>query len=74
MTEVGDGMSAPHPKTNITSKKAFPTLSGRASLHPALSFGEHKGGRCLAYGYDHDRTCRARPALRDWHIGALTGL
>jgi len=67
-------MSASHPKTDIASKKVFPTLSGRASLHPALSFGEQKAGRGPAYGYDQDRTCRARPAPRDLQIGALTGL
>jgi len=61
-------------KTDIALKKVFPTLSGRASLHPALSFGEQKGGRCPNCGCGHDRTCRARPALRDWQIGVLTGL
>jgi hypothetical protein len=42
MTEVGDRTSAPHPKTDIASKKVFPTISGRASIYPALSFGEQK--------------------------------
>jgi hypothetical protein len=34
--------SASHPKADIGFKWAFPTLSGCASLYPALSFGEQK--------------------------------
>ena len=64
----------PTPKQTSPPKKVFPTLSGRASLHPALSFGEQKDGRCPACECSHDRTCRGHPAFRDLQIGALTGL